>query len=122
MTFYRPFVFRLTVTTHLLRLVFPQWQGSGKRKYVYEGAQLLKAISNRADKEHQGVTMGLLGSFNSAGRATGPIAGGVVYSVSMILPYVGSAAISLFSALLIIAWRQKDNGIQKTAKASAAEQ
>jgi MFS family permease len=80
------------------------------------------AISNRTDKEHQGVTMGLLGSFNSAGRAAGPIAGGVVYSVSMILPYVVSAAISLFSALLILTWRPKDSGIQKTPKATAAEQ
>ncbi len=44
MTFYRPFVSRITVTTRLLRLVFPQWQGSGKRKYVYEGAQLLKEL------------------------------------------------------------------------------
>jgi arginase len=32
------------MTTRLLRLVFPQWQGSGKRKYVYEGAQLLKEL------------------------------------------------------------------------------
>jgi arginase len=44
MTFYRPFVSRITVTTRLLRLVFPQWQGSGKRIYVYEGAQLLKGL------------------------------------------------------------------------------
>lgn len=80
------------------------------------------AISNRTDKEHQGVTMGLLGSFNSAGRATGPIAGGVVYSVSMLLPYVISAAISLFSALLIMVWRPRDSDIRKTAKATTAEQ
>jgi MFS family permease len=83
---------------------------------------IITAVSNRADKEHQGVTMGLMGSFNSAGRAVGPIAGGVAYSVSMLLPYVVSAAISLFSALLIMVWRQKDSGEFKTAKAAPAEQ
>jgi hypothetical protein len=51
--------------------------------------------------------MGLLGSFNSAGRAAGPIAGGFAYAVSMLLPYAVSAAISLFSALLIMAWQRK---------------
>jgi arginase len=30
------------MTTRLLRLVFPQWQGSGKRKYVYDGARLIR--------------------------------------------------------------------------------
>lgn len=44
MTFYRPFVSRVIMATRLLRLVFPQWQGSGKRKYVYDGAQLLKEL------------------------------------------------------------------------------
>jgi arginase len=28
----------------LLRLVFPQWQGSGKRKYVYDGAKLIAGL------------------------------------------------------------------------------
>jgi arginase len=28
----------------LLRLVFPQWQGSGKRKYVYYGAELIRGL------------------------------------------------------------------------------
>ncbi len=74
------------------------------------------AVSNRTDKEHQGVTMGLLGSFNSAGRATGPIAGGIAYSVSMLLPYVVSAAISLFSALLVLAWHPRDSGDSKNSK------
>jgi MFS family permease len=83
---------------------------------------IITAVSNRADKEHQGVTMGLLGSFNSAGRAAGPIGGGIAYSVSMLLPYVVSAAISLFSALLILVWRQKGSGDSKTAKAAPAEQ
>jgi arginase len=30
------------MTSRLLTLVFPQWQGSGKRKYVYDGAKLIR--------------------------------------------------------------------------------
>jgi predicted MFS family arabinose efflux permease len=79
------------------------------------------AVSNRTDKERQGVTMGLLGSFNSAGRAAGPIAGGLAYSVSMLLPYALSAAISLGSAMLMMLWRPGDVGSRETAKAVPAE-
>jgi MFS family permease len=79
------------------------------------------AVSNRTDKEQQGVTMGLLGSFNSAGRAAGPIAGGLAYSVSMLLPYAVSAAISLFSALLILVWRRKDRRGQKAVDITPAK-
>ncbi len=56
------------------------------------------AVSKRTDEKRQGVIMGLLGSFNSVGRTLGPITGGLAYSVSMVLPYAGSAAASLLSA------------------------
>ena len=77
------------------------------------------AVSNRTDKEHQGVTMGLLGSFNSAGRAAGPIGGSLAYAVSMWLPYAASGAISLFSALLIMVWHGKGED-QKAVKSAPA--
>ncbi len=32
------------MTSRLLTLVFPQWQGSGKRKYVYDGAQAITEL------------------------------------------------------------------------------
>ena len=32
------------MTSRLLRIVFPQWQGSGKRKYVYHGAELIRGL------------------------------------------------------------------------------
>jgi MFS family permease len=79
------------------------------------------AVSNRTDREHQGVTMGLLGSFNSAGRAAGPIAGGVTYAISMVLPYALSAAISLFSALLVMVWRGKGADQHHVGKPLPAE-
>jgi DHA1 family multidrug resistance protein-like MFS transporter len=65
------------------------------------------AVSNRTDRENQGVTMGLLGSFNSAGRSVGPIAGGLAYSVSMLLPYAISATISFASAILMLGWNAR---------------
>jgi arginase len=34
----------ITMGSSLLRLVFPQWQGSGKRKYVYYGAELIRGL------------------------------------------------------------------------------
>jgi hypothetical protein len=32
------------MSSRLLTLVFPQWQGSGKRKYVYDGAKLIAGL------------------------------------------------------------------------------
>ena len=32
------------MSSRLLTLVFPQWQGSGKRKYVYDGAKLISEM------------------------------------------------------------------------------
>lgn len=32
------------MTSRLLRLVFPQWQGSGKRKYVLYGAEMIRGL------------------------------------------------------------------------------
>lgn len=33
---------RANTPPRLLRLVFPQWQGSGKRRYLYDGAKLIR--------------------------------------------------------------------------------
>jgi hypothetical protein len=45
--------------------------------------------------------MGLLGSFNSIGRVLGPSVGGFAYVISMLLPYLGSAAMALVSMALV---------------------
>jgi MFS transporter, DHA1 family, multidrug resistance protein len=79
------------------------------------------AVSNRTDNEHQGVTMGLLGSFNSAGRAAGPIAGGLAYSVSMLLPYALSAAISFASAMAMMGWNARAGNAKKAEIAATTE-
>jgi hypothetical protein len=52
--------------------------------------------------------MGLLGSFNSIGRVLGPSMGGFAYVVSMILPYLGSAAIALISMAMVRFWAPGD--------------
>jgi len=60
------------------------------------------AISNRTSEENQGVMMGLLGSFNSTGRVLGPLIGVFAYSISILLPYIGSSVMALLSALYLL--------------------
>ncbi|HMK53458.1 MAG TPA: MFS transporter [Methanobacteriaceae archaeon] len=59
------------------------------------------AVSNRTSEDKQGVMMGLLGSFNSAGRVFGPAIGGFLYAINMLLPYISSAVVSLLSAVVL---------------------
>jgi len=75
------------------------------------------AVSSRTDRNNQGVVMGILGSFNSTGRVIGPIAGGLAYSVSMLLPYVGSAVLAIASAAFLAAWEQM-TGVNLKEKSS----
>lgn len=42
-----------------------------------------------------------LGSLNSIGRVLGPSIGGFAYVISMLLPYLGSAAIALVSVVIV---------------------
>ncbi len=56
------------------------------------------AVSKRTGEDNQGVVMGLLGSFNSVGRTLGPVMGGLMYSMAMVLPYAASASVSLLAA------------------------
>ena len=58
-------------------------------------------ISKRTPQEQQGAIMGLLGSFNSIGRVLGPSVGGLAYVISLLLPYLGSAAIALASIAMV---------------------
>jgi MFS transporter, DHA1 family, multidrug resistance protein len=54
-------------------------------------------VSKRSPRGQQGAMMGFLGSFNSIGRVLGPSVGGLAYMVSMLLPYLGPAALGLAS-------------------------
>lgn len=58
-------------------------------------------VSKRTAQGRQGAMMGLLGSFNSIGRVLGPSIGGFAYVISMLLPYLGSAAIALASMAIV---------------------
>lgn len=80
---------------------------------IMAGASLINPCINtlaskRADPDHQGAAMGLIGSFNSAGRVLGPVAGGFAYVISMSLPYLSSAAIALLGAA-VLSLRSKKN-------------
>jgi len=80
------------------------------------------AVSRRTDKDNQGMIMGILGSFNSSGRVVGPVAGGIAYSVSMLLPYIGSAALAVASAAFITVWNRLGNGTRKGQPTSPVNQ
>jgi MFS family permease len=60
-------------------------------------------VSKKTDADNQGAMLGVLGSFNSLGRAIGPPAGGLLYMVNMALPYVVSAGISAIAAVILYA-------------------
>jgi len=60
-------------------------------------------VSKRTDEEHQGVAMGVLGSYHSLGRIVGPPAGGLLYDVNMNLPYIMMGFVALLGAFTAIA-------------------
>lgn len=71
------------------------------------------AVSNRTSEENQGTVIGLLGSFNSVGRVLGPAVGGFAYAISMLLPYLGSAAVALLSAIVLLFYIGKEKNKKK---------
>ncbi len=79
------------------------------------------AVSKRTDEDNQGVVMGLLGSFNSVGRTLGPVTGGLLYSMAMILPYAVSATVSLLSAITFHVYVRRDSEDLKTVKINRAK-
>lgn len=66
-------------------------------------------VSKKTDADHQGEVMGIMGSFNSLGRVAGPPAGGLMYAVSMGLPYFVSGILGLTAAaaMAIITMKEK---------------
>lgn len=55
-------------------------------------------VSKRADHDRQGAMQGVMGSFSSLGRMAGPPVGGVLYAVSIALPYMVSAVLGFIAA------------------------
>jgi len=70
----------------------------------------LLSLTSRRATVPQGVAMGLSNSFVSLGRIAGPILGGVVLDVDLILPYLSGGAIMLLAFLASLAW-VKDEGV-----------
>ena len=60
----------------------------------------LLSLTSRCSTAPQGVTMGLSNSFISLGRIFGPILGGAVLDINLILPYLSGAAIMLVAFFL----------------------
>lgn len=77
-------------------------------------------VSKRSPQDSQGAAMGLLGSFNSIGRVLGPSLGGFAYVVSMLLPYLGSAALA-FVSMAMVHFRAPDGTVKNTLAVPSAE-
>lgn len=60
-------------------------------------------VSRHTDEEHQGVTMGVLGSYGSLGRIAGPPAGGLAFDLYMNLPFLLLGTLSAVGAAAVAA-------------------
>ncbi len=65
-------------------------------------------ITKKIQSGHGGVT-GVLSSFDSLGRIVGPPTGGMLYSISIGLPYISGAIISILAFLLYKVYEKKVN-------------
>ncbi|MCW2276967.1 MFS transporter [Heliophilum fasciatum] len=72
------------------------------------GAALLRpnisTLVSQTSDDGQGASLGWMQSFDSLGRAAGPMAGGILYEVAAALPYwTGALALLL---ILVLSWKQ----------------
>ena len=71
------------------------------------------SLTSRRATVPQGIAMGLSNSFVSLGRIVGPILGGVVLDINLILPYLSGAVIMLFAFLVSMLWIKPESSQQK---------
>ncbi|MEH7385016.1 MFS transporter [Bacillus sp. JJ1521] len=69
----------------------------------------VSALLTKRSKTGHGSVTGLLSSFDSLGRILGPILGGMLYSVSMGLPYVSGIFLSAVAFILFKIYTVKTN-------------
>ena len=70
-------------------------------------------LTKTSDTGHGGKT-GLLSSFDSLGRIIGPIVGGLLYEISIGLPYISGVVISMIALLLYFFYKvqlRKENTV-----------
>jgi DHA1 family multidrug resistance protein-like MFS transporter len=76
------------------------------------GNSLLPSISasliSKQTTVGQGMTMGLIQSFNSLGRIIGPIFAGYLFEFDINLPFLGSAVIMFIGYLIVLFWVKTD--------------
>jgi MFS family permease len=60
-------------------------------------------VSRHTDEEHQGATMGVLGSYGSLGRIAGPPLCGLAFDAFMGLPYALLGMLSAAGAVAVMA-------------------
>jgi DHA1 family multidrug resistance protein-like MFS transporter len=68
-------------------------------------------VSRRTDENHQGIMLGIMGSYGSFGRIIGPPVAGYTYGMMMILPYYISAIVMFLcsTAIIAIIWKERKN-------------
>jgi DHA1 family multidrug resistance protein-like MFS transporter len=76
----------------------------------------LTSLTSRRATVPQGIAMGLSNSFVSLGRIVGPILGGVVLDINLMLPYLSGAGFMLVGFLFSMLWIKSGAPQQKMVK------
>ena len=70
----------------------------------------VSALLTKRSKTGHGSVTGLLSSFDSLGRILGPVLGGLLYTISMGLPYISGIVLSAIAFILFKAYIAKTKG------------
>jgi DHA1 family multidrug resistance protein-like MFS transporter len=68
----------------------------------------ITALTSKRATGQQGVAMGLSNSAMSLGRIVGPLLGGIMFDVNIMLPYLSGAVLMLLSFLVSLVWLPKE--------------
>lgn len=72
----------------------------------------VSSLLTKRSKMGYGVATGYLSSFDSLGRIVGPILGGLLYSVSIGLPYISGILLSILAYSLFRAYANKEREVE----------
>jgi len=79
----------------------------------------ITAMTSKRATSQQGVAMGLSNSAMSLGRILGPLLGGIMFDVNLLLPYMSGAVLMLLSFLVSMIWLPKEGKAVPAASISS---
>jgi len=79
----------------------------------------ITAMTSKRATSQQGVAMGLSNSAMSLGRIVGPLLGGIMFDVNLLLPYLSGAVLMLLSFLVSLLWLPKESKAVPAASSSS---